>query len=328
MNNTILSVENLKTYFYLGKKVIKAVNGVSLKINANSVLGVIGESGCGKSVTALSILKLLAINGKIKEGTIKYRMKDKSIISLDKLDSNSIAMRKIRGGEISMIFQDPMTSLNPVHRVGNQIVENIIYHERINREEAKSKAIEMLKEMSIPSPEKRFNDYPFQLSGGMRQRVMIAMALSCNPNLLIADEPTTALDVTVQAQIIELVKILQKKYRIAVMWITHDMGVIVELAKEVAVMYAGEIVEFGARSHIFENPSHPYTEKLLNAIPVLGLGKNQKLTVTEGHVPALSNLPKGCNFRPRCDKAMDICKNEPNLFEIEKEHKVSCWLYS
>ena len=326
--NTILSVENLRTYFNVGKRVVKAVDGVSFKVKENRILGVVGESGCGKSVMSLSILKLLARNGEIKEGTIQFELKNKSVIFLDKLNPQSIDMRKIRGNEISMIFQDPMVSLNPVHRIGNQIVENIIYHKKISRKEAKSEAVELLEKMNIPKAEERYNDYPFQFSGGMIQRTMIAIALSCNPKLLIADEPTTALDVTIQLQIMELIKNVQKQYEMSIMWITHDMGVIAELADEVMVMYMGKIAEIGTINNIFGKPSHPYTQKLLESMPILGLGKNQKLKTIGGSVPDPFNLPQGCKFEPRCGKAMDICKNEPNFFEIEKEHKVSCWLYS
>jgi len=321
-NKALLEVKNLKTHFYTHDGILPAVDGVSFKINRGETLCVVGESGCGKSVTAMSILKLVPTPpGKYVSGNILFNGEE----ILTKTDDE---MRKIRGKDIAMIFQEPMTSLNPVYTVGDQISEAIIIHQGKKKKEAIQIAIEMLKKVGIPSPEKRVREYPHQLSGGMRQRVMIAMALSCNPMVLIADEPTTALDVTVQAQILDLMRKMQKETGAAIMFITHDLGVVAEMADRVVVMYAGKIVEEGAVEQIFDNPLHPYTMGLLNSIPQLDSKGKQTLHVIEGMVPGLDELPNGCAFNPRCEYAMDICREKrPELITIIKDdRKCACWL--
>ncbi len=312
-NRKVLEVKNLKTSFFTEEGEVKAVDDISFSVYKGKTLGIVGESGCGKSVTSLSIMRLIpSPPGKITGGQIQYQGRD-----LTRLSSSE--MRAIRGNEISMIFQEPMTSLNPVFTVGNQICEAIQLHQKLSRREARSKAIEMLKLVGIPSPEKRIDDYPHQLSGGMRQRIMIAMALSCNPNILIADEPTTALDVTIQAQILDLLKELQAKVGMAMILITHDLGVIAETADEVVVMYAGRVVEHAPVHEIFKNPKHPYTQGLLNSIPTLnqdptGKMKKNRLQTIPGIVPNLLELPVGCRFQERCAFATDTCRErEPEL---------------
>lgn len=312
-HDKILEVKNLRTSFFTEEGEVRAVDNVSFNVYKGKTLGIVGESGCGKSVTSLSIMRLIPNPpGKVVGGEILYNGKD-----LLKLDMS--AMRKIRGNEISMIFQEPMTSLNPVFTIGNQICEAIALHQKLSRSDTRNKAIEMLKLVGIPSPEKRIDDYPHQLSGGMRQRVMIAMALSCNPHVLIADEPTTALDVTIQAQILELLKDLQQKVGMALILITHDLGVVAEMADEVAVMYAGNIVEQGKVMEIFKNPKMPYTRGLLNSIPTLsqdptGKVKKKRLETIPGIVPNLLHLPHGCRFQERCTYVIDACKEkEPDL---------------
>ena len=309
----ILEIKNLQTSFFTDDGEVKAVDDVSLDVYAGKTLGVVGESGCGKSVTSLSILRLIASPpGKTVGGQILYLGKDLLKIPVDE-------MRAIRGNEISMIFQEPMTSLNPVFTIGNQLCETIILHQRLSKQEARKKAVEMLKLVGVSSPETRVDDYPHQLSGGMRQRVMIAMALSCNPKILIADEPTTALDVTIQAQILELLKSLQQKLGMAMILITHDLGVVAEMADEVAVMYAGRVVERASVQEIFKNPKHPYTRGLLNSIPILnkdptGKVKKNRLEAIPGIVPDLLHLPQGCRFQDRCKFADQECKGkEPEL---------------
>ncbi|QUH19106.1 ABC transporter ATP-binding protein [Alkaliphilus sp. B6464] len=321
-NNVLLEVKNLRTHFYTQDGIMPAVDGVSFKINRGETLCVVGESGCGKSVTAMSILKLVPTPpGKYVAGNILFCGED----ILPKTDEE---MRKIRGKDIAMIFQEPMTSLNPVYTIGDQIAEAIIIHQRKKRTEAIEIAINMLRKVGIPSPEKRVKEYPHQLSGGMRQRVMIAMALSCNPMVLIADEPTTALDVTVQAQILDLMRKMQKETGTAIMFITHDLGVVAEMADRVVVMYAGKIVEEGAVEEIFDSPMHPYTIGLLNSIPQLDNRGKKTLHVIEGMVPSLDELPKGCAFNPRCKDAVDICrKNRPELISLgDGSRKCACWL--
>jgi peptide/nickel transport system ATP-binding protein len=314
----LLEVKNLKTYFFTDDGVAKSVDDVSYTVDKNETLGVVGESGCGKSVTALSIMRLIPQPpGRIVGGEILLN-------GQDMLKMSEEEMRHIRGNRIGMIFQEPMTSLNPVFTVGNQIEESILLHQKVSKEEAKKRAIDMLKQVGIPAPEQRYGEYPHQLSGGMRQRVMIAMALSCNPEVLIADEPTTALDVTVQAQILELIKSLQKKLGMAVVLITHDLGVIAETADKVAVMYASHIVEYAPVDEVFYNPIHPYTVGLLGSIPKLHIESDRLMTI-EGQVPPPTNFPVGCNFNTRCPWATEVCfKEEPALIEHEPKHFAAC----
>ncbi|MCR4422473.1 MAG: ABC transporter ATP-binding protein [Spirochaetales bacterium] len=321
-SSKLLEVKNLKTFFFTEEGVVKAVNDVSFEVGEGETLGLVGESGCGKSVTSLSIMKLIPNPpGKIISGQILFEGQD--IINISENE-----MHNIRGNKISMIFQEPMTALNPVFTVGHQISEVFTLHQNISKKEAKEKTIELLKIVGIPEPEKRFNQYPFELSGGMRQRVMIAMALTCNPKLLIADEPTTALDVTIQAQILELIKEMQKKFNSAVILITHDLAVIAETVDYVAVMYAGVIVEKTEVKRLFKNPMHPYTIGLLNSIPILGQ-RGKELQEIPGRVPNLIDLPKGCYFADRCNKRMPICsQQECELKEVEPGHFVRCFLYN
>jgi oligopeptide/dipeptide ABC transporter ATP-binding protein len=324
----ILQVKDLVTSFQTEDGWVKAVDGVSFEVHKGKTLGIVGESGCGKSVTSLSIMRLIADPpGKITGGEILYRGKDLLKLSADE-------MRKVRGKEISMVFQEPMTSLNPVFTVGNQLREAISLHERnLSRSQVQARAVEMLKAVGIPSPEKRIMDYPHQLSGGMRQRVVIAMALSCNPSVLIADEPTTALDVTIQAQILELLKDLQSKFGMALVLITHDLGVVAEMADEVLVMYAGKVVERASVREIFANPKHPYTRGLLNSIPTLnqdptGKVKKDRLETIPGMVPSLSALPQGCRFQDRCTFVKELCRGkEPELRQAhgaQSGHQIRC----
>jgi len=318
----LLEVRGLKTYFYTEDGVVPAVDGVDFVLNKGETLGIVGESGCGKSVTSLSIMRLIPDPpGKIVDGEIIFE-------GSNLLEKTEAEMRNIRGNDISMIFQEPMTSLNPVFTIGDQIMEAIILHQRLTKAAARERAIEMLRRVGIPSPERRIDEYPHQLSGGMRQRVMIAMALSCNPKLLIADEPTTALDVTIQAQILDLMRKLRDEFGTAIMLITHDLGVIAELAERVVVMYAGKIVEQADVKPLFANPLHPYTVGLLGSIPKL-TEQQDRLQVIEGVVPHPAFLPKGCRFHPRCKEAREICKvEEPELMEQEPGHLVACWKYT
>lgn len=322
MSEKLLEVKNLKTYFYTDEGVVKSVDDVSFDVEKGKTLGIVGESGCGKSITSLSIMQLVETPpGKIVGGEIIYQGENL-------LEKNKDQMRKIRGGEIAMIFQEPMTSLNPVFTVGKQIMEALRLHTDLDKEKAKERAIEMLKLVKIPLPEKRFNEYPHQLSGGMRQRVMIAMALSCNPKLLICDEPTTALDVTIQAQILDLINELKEKLGTSVMMITHDLGVIAEVADDVMVMYAGKVVEYGSADDIFESPKHPYTSGLMNCIPKLTDEDHTRLDVIKGMVPSFDQMPKGCAFCPRCSEAKDICRERmPELMDVNG-YKVRCFKYS
>lgn len=315
----LLEIKNLKTYFKTDDGIAKAVDGVSYSIDKNETLGLVGESGCGKSVTALSIMRLIPQPpGLYAGGEILFDGKDLLKLSDDE-------MRKIRGNRISMIFQEPMTSLNPVYTCGSQIAEAVELHQNLSKKDARDKAIEMLNLVGIPSPAQRFDEYPHQLSGGMRQRVMIAMALSCNPAFLLADEPTTALDVTVQAQILELIKKLQQELGMGVIMITHDLGVIAEVSDNVAVMYASKIVEYGSAVQIFENPLHPYTQGLMKSIPRVG-NHAERLNVIEGSVPPPTHFPKGCHFCTRCEFADEKCWNEkPDLVEYETGHVAACW---
>lgn len=322
-NNSLLNVCELRTYFHTTKGIAKAVDGVSFSVKKGETLGIIGESGCGKSVTALSILRLISQPpGKIESGNIFFQKRDILSLPIEK-------MRKIRGKEISMVFQDPMTSLNPVFKIGNQIAEMINLHQGFSWRESFKKAVGIMNLVGIPSAEKRAFDYPHQMSGGMRQRVMIAMALSCKPKLLIADEPTTALDVTIQAQILDLMLKLKNDTGASIILITHDMGVIAETVQNVAVMYAGKIMEHATVTELFRNPSHPYTQSLLKSIPSIDkIDRKYKLKVIPGVVPNLINLPLGCKYSNRCDKSFQKCqKKEPPLVEVAPNHKCRCWQF-
>ncbi len=320
MPNTLLEVKGLKTYFYTDEGVVPAVDGVNFSINEGETLGIVGESGCGKSITSLSIMRLLQIPpGRILDGEILFEGQD----LLKKKESE---MEKIRGNEISMIFQEPMTSLNPVCTCGFQIAEVIRLHQKLGRRQAMEKAADMLRLVGIPDPQRRSKEYPHQMSGGMRQRVMIAMALACQPRLLIADEPTTALDVTIQAQILELIRDLKDEMGMAVMLITHDVGVVAGIADKVAVMYAGKIVEKSDVVSLFKNPQHPYTKGLLASVPRLNQEK-KKLHVIQGMVPNPHQMPQGCRFHPRCECKQDICtKEQPPVIQTAQGHQVACWL--
>ena len=316
----LLRVEDLKTYFYTDDGIIPAVDGVSFTLNEGETVGIVGESGCGKSMTALSILRLVPQPaGRIVSG--KIRLRDRDLLSL-----KASEMREVRGNEISIIFQEPMTSLNPVFTVGDGIAEAIRCHQRVDRKTAWQKSVEALKAVGIPSPEERVHHYPHQLSGGMRQRVMVAMAIACQPSLLIADEPTTALDVTIQAQILELIRTLQGEMGMAVLLITHDLGVIAEMTHRVLVMYSGQIVESATVTRIFERASHPYTKGLLNAIPKLTGRPPQRLETIKGTVPHLTQIPTGCRFAPRCSFATDQCHHQtPELEVIDSDQMVRCF---
>ena len=322
MGEKILEVKHLKTYFHTDAGLSKAVNDVSFSVEKGKTLGIVGESGCGKSITSLSIMGLVEIPpGKIAGGEIIFEGEDL-------LKKNEEEMSKIRGKKIAMIFQEPMTSLNPVFTIGQQITEALMLHEKLTKKEARERGIEMLKMVKIPLAEKRFDEYPHQLSGGMSQRVMIAMALCCNPDLLICDEPTTALDVTIQAQILDLINELKEKTGTSVMMITHDLGVIAEVADDVMVMYAGKVVEHATCDQIFERPMHPYTYGLMNCIPKLDDDDTKRLSVIEGMVPSFDDMPKGCAFCPRCPEAMDICREKmPKLAEAEGR-RVRCFKYT
>ncbi len=322
--NEILNIEDLRTYFYIENGIIKAVDDVSFSLEQGKTLGIVGESGCGKTVTALSILRLIQFPpGKIVNGKIIYKDTDILNLPLDK-------MTQIRGNKISMIFQEPMTSLNPVFKIGFQINEAIILHQKLSKKDARTKTIEMLTHVGIPEPERMFDQYPHQLSGGMRQRSMIAMALSCKPDILIADEPTTALDVTIQAQILDLLEKLQKELNMSIILITHDFGVIAETADDVIVMYAGKIVEKAPSSKIFDDPLHPYTKALHMSRPKFDVTrtKSHRLNTIQGTVPNLLYLPKGCAFQDRCSFVFDKCRSiEPDLIKIADNRCARCHLY-
>lgn len=315
----ILTITDLKTHFYTSRGIIPAVDGISLSMRSSSVLGLVGESGCGKSISALSILRLIpSPPGKIVNGHIEFNGRD--LLKMTRKELHSI-----RGNEISMIFQEPMTSLNPVYTVGRQVMEILELHQKMDKKTAREKAIDMFEQVGIPEAAKRISCYPHQLSGGLRQRVMIAMALSCRPKLLIADEPTTALDVTVQAQILQLMRKLQQEMQSAILLITHDLGVVAEMCDEVAVMYAGKIMEQTDVETLFAKPLHPYTLGLLNSIPKLYQDADYLYSI-KGMVPNLLALPAGCKFYPRCDFASDLCKTkEPDLIESAPGHFVRCW---
>ena len=316
----LLEVKNLKTYFYSSGHVVKAVDDVSFKVYEGETLGVVGESGCGKSITNMSLARLVECPpGKYEGGEILFDGQDMLKIS-------DAEMRKIRGNKISYIFQEPMTSLNPVFRIGNQIEEVLILHRGLSKEQAREEAIHALDLVRIPNPERIVDEYPFALSGGMRQRVMIAMALACSPKLLIADEPTTALDVTIQAQVLDLMNDLKQQLDTAIIFITHDLSVIAEMADRVMVMYAGKVVELADVHTIFENPLHPYTRGLIGSRPDMTTSST-RLNVIPGNVPDLSDLPEGCSFNPRCDKVCEMChKGIPELVEVEPGHFVRCFV--
>ena len=318
--NNLLEVNNLKTSFYTQFGEVQAVGGVSFNLEHGEVMGIVGESGSGKSVTMMSIMRLLDDNGKVKDG--KVRFEDNDIVSISEED-----MSKIRGNEISMIFQDPMTSLNPLMTIGNQIMEPLRIHKKMTKAEAHKKAIELLYLVGIPSPESRMKQYPHEFSGGMRQRVMIAMALTCNPKLLIADEPTTALDVTIQAQILEIMKDIKQKLNTSIILITHDLGVVADICDKVNVMYGGLIIEQGTVKDIFYNSRHPYTWGLMESVPNPNTLVRERLRPIDGQPPDLFKPPKGCPFYARCKYSMEVCKeHRPGYYEIAQGHKSACWL--
>ncbi|MBP3664577.1 MAG: ABC transporter ATP-binding protein [Tyzzerella sp.] len=318
-NNNILEIKNMHTYFFTDSGVVKSVDGVDIELKRGSTLGIVGESGSGKSVTALSLMGLLmGTTGKVVEGEIILDGKDI-------LKCSEEERREMRGRDISMIFQEPMTSLNPVMKIGDQIMENILLHQKVSKEEAKQMTIDILKKTGLPRVEKMVNEYPFQLSGGQRQRVMIAMALVCNPKILIADEPTTALDVTIQAQILDLMNRLKEDIGTSTLFITHDLGVVAEVCDDVVVMYCGRVVEKGNVYDLFANPSHPYTEGLLASIPKMG-EEVEELDSIPGNVPNPKYMPKGCKFAPRCKYATERChEEEPGFFDLGNGHQSKCW---
>jgi len=322
----LIEIRDLKVDFTTDEGIVRALDGVEFTIETEKTLGVVGERGCGKSMTTLSILGLIPQpNGKIASGDIIYHRNNETV-NLTKIDSEGRLMRSIRGNEIAMIFQEPMTSLNPVYTIGDQIIEAICLHQNLNKKTARQKAVDMLDAVGIPSPGQRVYDYPHQLSGGMRQRAMIAMALSCNPSLLIADEPTTALDVTIQAQVLDLMNQLRNVFRTAIMFITHDLGVIANMADDIVIMYLGKIVESAPVGEIFYNPRHPYTQGLMKSIPSLRSVDKKRLVPIEGVVPDISEIPDGCGFGPRCPVVKDICNRQiPPLVKVDQSHSVACW---
>jgi peptide/nickel transport system ATP-binding protein len=327
--NVLLSVRNLRTCFYQDEGTTKAVDGASFDVHAGRTLGIVGESGCGKSVTAQSILRIVEAPGRIVEGEILLTRPDGGVTDLVLEKADGRVMRAIRGGDIGLIFQEPMTSFSPVHTVGEQIIEAVLLHNKVSRKEARERGIEVLRSVGIPKPERRIDEYSFELSGGLRQRAMIAAALSCNPRLLIADEPTTALDVTTQAQILDLLRKIQRERGMAIMLITHNLGVVAEMADDVVVMYLGRVVEQGAVDAIFHDPKHPYTKALLQSIPSIDSKPRIKLPTIQGSIPHPFNRPPGCPFHPRCTAfiAGRCDKTEPELVPVGDARKVSCFLY-
>jgi oligopeptide/dipeptide ABC transporter ATP-binding protein len=320
LSEPLLQIRNLKTYFFQDDGVVPAVDGIDLEVKRKETLALVGESGCGKSITSFSILKLLPERGKIVEGEILFDGKEIRILPEEE-------MIRIRGNEISMIFQEPMTSLNPVMTIGDQIAESLILHQGLDKKAARLRTVELLKLVGFPRAEEIVDEYPHQLSGGMRQRAMIAMAVACNPKLLIADEPTTALDVTIQAQILELMREVKEKFDTSILLITHDLGVVAEMADRVVVMYAGRVVEEADVIRLFEQPAHPYTEGLLKSVPSLE-EEQKRLYSIRGNVPSPDEWPKGCKFAPRCEKAWEKCRQaEPELLEIAPGHRVRCFLH-
>jgi oligopeptide transport system ATP-binding protein len=329
-SNVILDIQNLKTYFFLENATVRALDGINLALPRRSTLGLVGESGCGKSIMAMSIMRLIPTPpGRIVEGHINlYRKDTDAVVDITALSPNSAEIRSIRGGDIAIVFQEPMTSLNPLQTVGAQIAEMVSTHRKVSHKEAMSRALEMLTRVQISAPKQRLNEYPHQMSGGMRQRVMIALALSCNPSILIADEPTTALDVTVQAQILDLMNQLQADFESSIIIITHNLGVVSRMAAEVAVMYLGKIVEHTEKRELFHFPLHPYTVGLLNSVPVLGRKGKKLLEPIKGMVPTPTEIIPGCPFEPRCPRAMKVCsEQQPALSEVQPGHQVACWLY-
>jgi oligopeptide transport system ATP-binding protein len=323
----LLKVEHLSTHYTTRAGVVKAVDDVSFGVAEGETIGIVGESGCGKSATVLSIMRLIPNPpGRIVNGQIIFQPGNGQA-AVDLRTAPEPLMQKIRGNDISMVFQDPMTSLNPVLTIGWQLREPLQLHLGLNKREARDRSVELLQMVNIPSPENRLNDYPHQFSGGMRQRVMIAMAIACNPKLLIADEPTTALDVTIQAQILELMQRLQEELNMSVILITHDLGVVSEICDRVIVMYAGEIIESAPVDELFDNPRHPYTNGLLRSVPKLGPTVKNRIDPIEGVPPNLIALPAGCRFGPRCPRRFDPCKNDPPLKEVASHHACACWLY-
>jgi oligopeptide/dipeptide ABC transporter ATP-binding protein len=346
INAPLLEVNNLKTHFHLDQGIVRAVNGVNFTVRRGQTVGLVGESGCGKSILARSILRIVPAPGRIVEGNILFHRNggngdglsdgagaQTGVVDLAQLDPRGAEIRSIRGAEIAMVFQEPMTSLSPVHTIGNQIIEAIRLHQDVSKETARQQAIRVLERVNMPHPERTIDRYPHQLSGGMRQRAMIAMALSCRPALLIADEPTTALDVTTQAQILTLMRDLQNEFGMAIIFITHDLGVIAQMVDYVIVMYLGQVVEMADVDTIFYNPKHPYTQSLLRSIPRLGRksvqGTSGRLTAIRGSVPDPYSAPSGCPFHPRCRHAIaGVCdKQEPPFLEVEPSHQVRCVLY-
>ena len=328
--DVLLKVEGLKTHFSSKEGTLKVVDDSSFELRRGETLGIVGDSGCGKSITAQSILRLVPQGGKIVGGKILFNLHDRGFVDLVQLNPDGKEMRAIRGAEIAMIFQEPMTSFSPVHTIGSQIVEVVRLHQQLSRAAAKSRAVELLRKVGMPKPAEMIDSYPFNLSGGMRQRAMIAMALSCQPSLLIADEPTTAVDVTIQAQVLNLVKDLQQELNMALIIITHDLAVIAELADMVLIMlYLGKDVEYASVDEIFHNPLHPYTKGLLHSIPKLTADPDEKIIPMTGSLPSPYDLPKGCMFHRRCPQFMEgLCdKREPPFEEVEKGHKVACFLY-
>jgi peptide/nickel transport system ATP-binding protein/oligopeptide transport system ATP-binding protein len=331
LTHPILEVKDLKTYFFLEGGTVRAVDGVTFSLDSRQTLGIVGESGCGKSITAMSIMRLIqSPPGKIVNGQINLHLKDTDeIVDIARLDPKGPRMREIRGAEIAMIFQEPMTSLNPLRTIGNQIAEAVKIHQNAPKVIAFERAEEMLARVQMSAPKQRAREYPHQLSGGMRQRAMIALALSCNPSILIADEPTTALDVTVQAQILDLMRQLQADFGSSIVLITHNLGVVSQMAQQVAVMYLGKIVEFAPVHELFHHPLHPYTEGLLHSVPVLGRKGKQVLVPIKGMVPSPTEAIKGCPFALRCPHVMDICRDRlPPLEEIAPGHQAACWLHN
>ena len=326
MGDNILEVRNLRTSFHTNNGIVKAVNDVSFDVKKGEVLGIVGESGCGKSVTAFSITQLVPSPGEIEGGNVFYDLNGQKT-DLAKFGKYSKEMRSVRGSEISVVFQEPMTAFNPVYTIGNQIKEVMLLHENISKKEARKRTIELINKVGISAPEQRVDEYPHQLSGGMRQRAMIAMALAGNPKLLIADEPTTALDVTIEAQILDLMRDLQKSEDMSIIMITHDLGVIGEMSDRVLVMYLGQVIESSPADDLFYDPKHPYTEGLLDSIPLISPGRKERLRPIKGNVPDPRLVKKGCPFRDRCPKEMDVCSQKPPKIEINKDHYVKCWLY-
>ena len=334
-NSVLLEIKDLRVSFPLDEGTVRAVEGVDLTMRRGEVLGVVGESGCGKSITAHSVLRIIPQPGRIDSGQILFHRPEPSgangngVVDLARLDPTGSEIRSIRGKDIAMIFQEPMSSFSPVHTIGSQIMEAILLHQSVTQEEARKQTIELLRLVGISGADQRVDNYPHQFSGGMRQRAMIAMALSCNPSLLIADEPTTALDVTIQAQILELMRGLQKRLGMAIMFITHNLGVIAQIADTVAIMYLGQVVEYGPVREILRNPKHPYTVDLLRAVPRLGKTAGQRLVAIEGSIPSPFQRPSGCPFHPRCSRAMaGRCEVQmPAVTQLDEVHSVRCLLY-